>query len=56
MVARLDGAGDVLLAGPAVRAVAFGRRPDGGAPNDVVVLCGPDGESAALLLPGTSEV
>jgi ADP-heptose:LPS heptosyltransferase len=56
LVARLDGAGDVLLAGPAIRAVAFGRRPDGGAPNDVVVLCGPDGESAALLLPGTSEV
>ena len=56
LVARLDGAGDVLLAGPAIRAVAFGRRPDGGAPNDVVVLCGPDGESAAWLLPGVSEV
>lgn len=56
LVARLDGVGDVLLAGPAVRAVAFGRRPDGGAPNDVIMLCGPDGESAASLLPGISEV
>lgn len=56
LVARLDGVGDVLLAGPAVRAVAFGRRPDGGAPNDVIMLCGPEGESAASLLPGTSEV
>ncbi len=56
MVVRLDGAGDVLLAGPAVRAVAHGRRPDGGAPNDVVMLCGPDGEQAASLLPGLSEV
>ena len=56
LVARLDGVGDVLLAGPAIRAVAFGRRPDAGAPNNVVVLCGPDGESAASLLPGVSEV
>jgi ADP-heptose:LPS heptosyltransferase len=56
LVARLDGVGDVLLAGPAIRAVAFGRRRDGGAPNDVVVLCGPDGESAASLLPGVAEV
>ncbi|MEC5189873.1 MULTISPECIES: glycosyltransferase family 9 protein [unclassified Arthrobacter] len=56
LVARLDGVGDVLLAGPAIRAVAFGRRPDGGAPNDVVVLCGPAGEPAASLLPGVAEV
>ncbi|MDQ0755236.1 glycosyltransferase family 9 protein [Arthrobacter sp. B3I4] len=56
LIARLDGVGDVLLAGPAVRAVAFGRRPDGGAPNDVVVLCGPAGEPAASLLPGVTEV
>lgn len=56
LVARLDGVGDVLLAGPAIRAVAFGRRPDGGAPNDVLVLCGPDGAQAAALLPGVTEV
>lgn len=56
LVARLDGVGDVLLAGPAIRAVAFGRRPDAGAPNSVVVLCGPEGEAAASLLPGVSEV
>ncbi len=48
LVARLDSVGDVLLAGPAVRAVANGRRPDGGAPNDVVMLCGPQGEAAAI--------
>ena len=56
LVARLDSVGDVLLAGPAVRAVANGRRPDGGAPNDVVMLCGPQGEAAASLLPGVAEV
>ena len=56
LVARLDSVGDVLLAGPAVRAVAHGRRPDGGDPNDVVVLCGPQGEAAASLLPGVAEV
>jgi ADP-heptose:LPS heptosyltransferase len=55
LVARLDSVGDVLLAGPAIRAVAHGRRPDGGDPNDVVVLCGPEGEPAASLLPGVSE-
>ena len=55
-MARLDSVGDVLLAGPAVRAVANGRRPDGGAPNDVVVLCGPQGQSAASLLPSVSDV
>lgn len=56
LVARLDGVGDVLLAGPAIRAVAAGRSPDGGTPNDVVVLCGPAGEPAASLLPGVTEV
>jgi ADP-heptose:LPS heptosyltransferase len=55
LVARLDSVGDVLLAGPAIRAVAHGRRPDGGAPNDVVVLCGPEGAPAASLLPGVAE-
>jgi ADP-heptose:LPS heptosyltransferase len=48
LVARLDNDGDVLLAGPAVRAVA--------ARADVVLLCGPRGEQAARLLPGVAEV
>ena len=56
LVARLDSVGDVLLAGPAARAVAHGRRADGGSPNDVVVLCGPQGEPAARLLPEVSDV
>lgn len=45
LVGRLDSAGDVLLAGPAVRAVA--ARAD-----EVVFLCGPRGRAAAELLPG----
>lgn len=49
LVARLDSAGDVLLAGPAVRAVAAGG-------NDVVMLCGPQGAPAAELLPGVAEI
>ncbi len=49
LVARLDNAGDVLLAGPAVRAVAEGSRR-------VTMLCGPQGEAAARLLPGVDEV
>ncbi|MGI8576614.1 MAG: glycosyltransferase family 9 protein [Nocardioidaceae bacterium] len=44
---RLDNAGDVLLMGPAVRAVA-----ESGA--EVVVLAGPQGADAAKLLPGVS--
>jgi ADP-heptose:LPS heptosyltransferase len=48
LVARLDGAGDVLLAGPAVRAVA--------ASAEVSLLCGPDGAAAGRLLPGVREV
>lgn len=54
LVARLDSAGDVLLAGPAVRAVAAGDHAD--SPNDVVMLCGPQGASAARLLPGVVDV
>ena len=46
LVVRLDGAGDVLLAGPAVRAVA--------AAAEVTMLCGPDGAGAARLLPGVA--
>lgn len=49
LVARLDNDGDVLLAGPAVRAVAA----DAGR---VTFLCGPRGERAARLLPGVDEV
>jgi ADP-heptose:LPS heptosyltransferase len=45
LVVRLDSVGDVLLAGPAVRAVAAGARR-------VVLLCSPVGVAAARLLPG----
>ena len=48
LVVRLDSAGDVLLAGPAVRAVARTR--------EVVMLCGPQGAPAARILPGVDEV
>ena len=51
LVVRLDNAGDVLLAGPAVRAVAGGS---GAGP--VRLLCGPRGRAAAELLPGVDEV
>jgi ADP-heptose:LPS heptosyltransferase len=49
LVARQDSAGDVLLAGPAVRAVAAGA-------DRVTLLCGPLGREAAALLPGVDEV
>lgn len=49
LVARLDSAGDVLLAGPAVRAVA--ARSD-----SVTFLCSPRGAPAARLLPGVRRV
>lgn len=45
LVARLDNAGDVLLAGPAVRAAVATGRP-------VHLLCGPRGRAAAAMLPG----
>jgi ADP-heptose:LPS heptosyltransferase len=44
LAVRLDSLGDVLLAGPAVRAIA--------ASAEVHLLCGPQGASAAALLPG----
>nr|WP_229398259.1 HAD-IIIA family hydrolase [Micromonospora okii] len=49
LVARSDSAGDVLVTGPGIRAVAAhaGR---------VVLLCGPRGRAAADLLPGVDEV
>ena len=49
LVARQDNDGDVLLAGPAVRAIAAGAR-------EVTLLCGPRGEQAAGLLPGVDRV
>lgn len=48
LVARLDSMGDVLLAGPAVRAVANHA--------EVVMLCSSRGAAAARMLPGVSEV
>jgi ADP-heptose:LPS heptosyltransferase len=53
LVARLDSVGDVLLAGPAVRAVAAGRD---GVPAEVSLLCGPQGAPAARRLPGVAHV
>jgi ADP-heptose:LPS heptosyltransferase len=49
LLARMDNDGDVLLAGPAVRAVAAGAER-------VTLLCGPRGRQAASLLPGVDEV
>ncbi|MFL0285470.1 glycosyltransferase family 9 protein [Mycobacterium sp. SMC-21] len=46
--ARLDSAGDVLITGPAVRAVA--------AHSNVTMLVGPRGRAAAELLPGVDEI
>ena len=49
LVTRLDNDGDVLLAGPAIRALA--ERSD-----RVTLLCGPRGRQAAELLPGVDDV
>src|SRR4051812_45863068 len=49
LVARLDNEGDVLLQGPAIRAVAANA-------DRVTLLCGPRGAQAARLLPGVDEV
>ncbi|GGW50064.1 glycosyltransferase family 9 protein [Streptomyces caelestis] len=49
LVTRLDSFGDVLLAGPAIRAVA--ARAD-----SVTLLCGPRGAPAARLLPGVDDI
>jgi ADP-heptose:LPS heptosyltransferase len=49
LVARLDNAGDVLLQGPLVRAVAAHA-------DRVVFLAGPAGAEAARLLPGVDDV
>jgi ADP-heptose:LPS heptosyltransferase len=49
LVVRLDSEGDVLLTGPAIRAVAAGAR-------EVTLLCGPRGRQAAELLPGVDRI
>jgi HAD superfamily hydrolase (TIGR01662 family) len=49
LVVRSDSAGDVLVTGPAIRAVAHGSER-------VVMLCGPRGRAAAELLPGIDEL
>lgn len=49
LVVRLDSFGDVLVAGPAVRAVAARA-------SHVTMLCGPQGAPAADLLPGVDRV
>ena len=49
LAVRLDNDGDVLLAGPAIRALAAGHER-------VTLLCGPRGRNAAALLPGVDEL
>ncbi|MEV4489563.1 HAD-IIIA family hydrolase [Micromonospora coxensis] len=49
LVVRSDSAGDVLVTGPAIRAVAANA-------DRVVLLCGPRGRAAAGLLPGVDEL
>ena len=49
LAVRLDNEGDVLLAGPAIRALARSARR-------LTLLCGPGGRHAAELLPGVDEV
>ncbi|GAA1793765.1 HAD-IIIA family hydrolase [Planosporangium flavigriseum] len=49
LVARCDSAGDVLLTGPAIRAVAARAA-------HTTLLCGPRGLDAARLLPGVDEL
>ena len=48
LAVRLDNDGDVLLAGPAIRALAASSR--------VTLLCGPRGQRAARILPGVDRV
>lgn len=49
LAVRLDNAGDVLLTGPALRALAAGA-------DELVLLAGPNGGEAARLLPGVDDV
>lgn len=49
LAVRLDNAGDVLLTGPALRALAAGA-------DELVMLAGPNGAEAARLMPGVDDV
>jgi ADP-heptose:LPS heptosyltransferase len=49
LAARLDNDGDVLITGPAIRALAAGA-------SHLSLLCGPRGRQAAELLPGVDHV
>jgi ADP-heptose:LPS heptosyltransferase len=49
LAVRQDSLGDVLVTGPAIRALAAGGGP-------VTLLCGPRGAAAARILPGVDEV
>jgi ADP-heptose:LPS heptosyltransferase len=49
LVMRLDNDGDVLLCGPAIRAVAAGA-------DHVTLVCGPRGAQAGALLPGVDAI
>lgn len=49
LAVRADSAGDVLLTGPAIRALRAGA-------DAVTLLCGPHGRAAAELLPGVDEI
>ena len=49
LAVRQDSLGDVLVTGPAIRALAASGDP-------VTLLCGPRGEAAARLLPGVDQV
>jgi len=53
LAVRLDSDGDVLLTGPAVRALGTGAD---GAPCEVDLLVSPQGRAAAALLPGVARV
>jgi ADP-heptose:LPS heptosyltransferase len=48
LAARLDNLGDVVLTGPAIRAMAQSA--------EVVLVCGPNGAAAAELLPGVTRL
>lgn len=49
LAVRLDGLGDVLLTGPALRALAAGSM-------HLTLLAGPAGAAVANLLPGVNDV
>jgi ADP-heptose:LPS heptosyltransferase len=49
LAVRLDSLGDLLVTGPAIRALAAGS-------DHLTLLCGPRGRGAAELLPGVDEV